>query len=611
MDYPRFDLVLLDLRVVGWKEFAGTGGNVCTEIMLYGRELRADRAIVIREAVESDGLRSSLPMGGMNYIRLGPYGEPVSEAQAQKLVSIVESTLSLPPYQPVNFYDELPVEMERFCHDLVESLNVPIAVFDDNDQIIFMNLAGLAKFHYVPQVAFRKDWRFLLSEKNNAAVISSFVDAVRHTIGAQIDLTCRTGEGEEFPALITGNRIFGLVQPYPVVLSIQDQTEHKVLEDQVFQLQKMESISRLAGGIAHDFNNILGAILGHASLLELTLDPETNEGKDVQKIIRATKQGADLAMQLLGFARGGKYNVKAFNLANVVDNTIGMFPVSFHENLSIEKQIEPDVANIEGDESQWKQVFANLLLNAKDAMPSGGRVIIGLRNVHARDIGPDVPTFDPHSHPGLHVEILVKDTGIGMPPEVRQRAFEPFFTTKEKGRGTGLGLPMVYGIIKNHGGQVLLTSEPGKGTEFRIYVPASSKEARQDEERIITTLGGDETILIVDDQISILEVAERSLKRLGYRTYTAQDGLEALEVFDKYASEISLVLADLIMPRMGGRDLFFELQKRSPRPRVLLMSGYSQESWAGELLNQGAKGFLPKPYDMDSLSRAVRQALDE
>jgi len=400
-----------------------------------------------------------------------------------------------------------------------------------------------------------------------------------------------------------------------VVAVIKDITEHtktekerKKLEEQLFHAQKMESVGRLAGGIAHDFNNILTGIMGYAELLKLQFDdPSTLEGEAADVILGNAERAASLTKQLLGFARGGKYNPVPLKVNNIIKDTIKVSEKMFEKNINVIYSFEKDIYSVEADRSQLDQVITNLIINAKDAMPKGGKLIFKTENVFLDE--EDVQEF-PELVQGYYVKITVTDTGTGITKDIIDHIFEPFFTTKGENVGTGLGLATVYGIIKNHGGQITVASEPGEGTTFAIYLPASKKEiVRRKKTRKFVI--GDATVLVIDDEENVRKLAEKQLESIGYGVLSAKNGKEAIKLYKQRKDEIDLVLLDMIMPELAGRETFQELQKINPHIKVLLVSGFSRDGRAVEILDDGVLGFVQKPFKLHELSEIMAKALEK
>jgi len=384
--------------------------------------------------------------------------------------------------------------------------------------------------------------------------------------------------------------------------------ERKRLEAQFHQAQRMEAIGTLAGGIAHDFNNLLMAMQGNASLMLLDKDSDHPEYKRLRNIEQYIRDAADLTKQLLGFARGGQYVVKPTN--DIMNKSAKMLGRTKKE-ITIHTKYQDDLWIVAVDQGQIEQVLINLFINAWQAMPGGGDLYLETENVAPNQN--DVKAFDPV--PGQYVKITVTDTGVGMDKKTLQRIFEPFFTTKGMGKGTGLGLASAYGIIKNHGGFIEAYSEVGAGATFTIYLPAADEGIgipsvqEQDRDEV---LGGTETVLLVDDEDTIIKVGAELLKKLGYTVILAKSGKAAVEMVSKPQPHVpDLVILDMIMPDMGGGATFDRIKEIVPDMKVLLSSGYSINGQAREILKRGCDGFIQKPFNIHELSRRIREVLDK
>jgi two-component system, cell cycle sensor histidine kinase and response regulator CckA len=387
---------------------------------------------------------------------------------------------------------------------------------------------------------------------------------------------------------------------------LRDVTERKNMETELLHAQKMEAIGTLAGGIAHDFNNLLTGIIGHTSLMRLengATEPPSERLRSIEHLVRS---GADLTRQLLGFARGGKYEVKPSDLNDVIRKTTEMFgrtrrEIIIHYNLAHDLHI----ANV--DSGQIEQVLINLFVNAAQAMPNGGDLFVETENVVIDDSYGKYYSIDP----GDFIKIAVADTGIGMDEATQRRIFEPFFTTKEMGLGTGLGLASAYGIIKNHGGSISVQSQPGKGASFIIYLPASIGSLEEEEAGSAQIMTGTGTILIIDDQDIVLDVGQEILKTIGYQALAAHGGEEALKIYREKMNEIDLVILDMIMPSMSGEETYSHLKAMNPKVKVILSSGYSINDQASRIMDNGCNGFIQKPFDAQDLSKKVREVLEQ
>ena len=391
-----------------------------------------------------------------------------------------------------------------------------------------------------------------------------------------------------------------------ILTIFHDITEQKRLEAQLQQAQKIEAIGTLAGGIAHDFNNLLMGIQGRTSLMlnDINLShPHLEHLKGVEDYI---KSATDLTRQLLGFAMGGKYEVKPADLNELVTRSSELFGRTKKE-ISIHKKIQEGLRTVEVDQGQIEQVLLNLYVNAWQSMPGGGELYLETENVLLGD-----RFVKPYElEPGKYVKISITDTGVGMDKATLERVFEPFFTTKEMGRGTGLGLASAYGIIKNHGGIIIVSSEKGKGATFNIYLPASEREVFKEKELSEDILKGAETILLVDDEKMILDVGKELLKKLGYKVLVAKGGKAAVELYEANNEEIDMVILDMIMPHMGGGDTYDLMKTINPNIKILLSSGYSIDGQATEIMKRGCNGFIQKPFDMKGLSQKIREIFDK
>lgn len=407
------------------------------------------------------------------------------------------------------------------------------------------------------------------------------------------------------------------VRTYPVTIGDQllvlgnarDITERKRLQQQLFQAQKMESIGTLAGGIAHDFNNLLSGILGYASLAKTRTTRTHPTYNYIDTIERSAIRASELTAQLLAFARGGKYETKSRSLNNIVKEALKIIGRTLDKSIEIEVHSYEPLPMIEADAGQLEQVVINLCINARDAMPDGGKLVIETDVV---DITEDYVQMHMGSKPGLYVLLSLTDNGVGMDKATLQKVFEPFFTTKEQGKGTGLGLSMVYGVVKNHGGHVCAYSEPGEGATFKVYLPVNGKPEEEEETKTETEtlLTGNELILVVDDEESVRSLAKDILESHGYTVMLAEHGEEAIEIYKARGGDIAIVILDMIMPTMGGRETFLELKELDPKVKALLSTGYSPNGKARDILESGVMGFIQKPYHVNALLSRVRSVLD-
>jgi signal transduction histidine kinase/ActR/RegA family two-component response regulator len=388
----------------------------------------------------------------------------------------------------------------------------------------------------------------------------------------------------------------------------RDITERKRQEEQVRQSQKMEAIGQLAGGIAHDFNNMLTGILGFTQLLLQEVNPSDRIYEDLHRIEMLSNRAADLVRQLMTFSRRDISQKSSLSLRPFLKEMARLLERIIPENIEVELNLPAEELTVEADPTQLQQVIINLAVNARDAMPEGGRLVIATARVKLDGAGYQA---QPELEPGWYVQLSVSDTGVGIPLKIQPHIFDPFFTTKDVGKGTGLGLSVVYGIVKNHAGAIEVESQVGRGTTMKVYLPLSEQPTARVTAPPVSLPRGTETILLVEDESLVLEFGRTVLEHLGYRVLTARDGLEALEVFQAHQAEIALVILDVVMPRLGGRETATELKHRNPAVAILLASGYDSPREAGEELKETeAYNFVRKPYQIQELAQAVRAALE-
>ena len=389
-----------------------------------------------------------------------------------------------------------------------------------------------------------------------------------------------------------------------IIVIITDVTEKKKIEEQLMKAQKMEAIGTLAGGIAHDFNNLMTVMQGNVSLMLMTMESDHPHCEHLRIIEQQIISGAKLTSQMLGYASQGKYEIQAIDLNNLLDATSEAFG-RMRKDLRIERYLDADLFGIQADKAQIEQVLLNLYINAADAMPDGGKLILKTTNIGHKKI-PD-RIYDPR--PGSYVELTVTDTGIGMYKETLERVFEPFFTTKTIGKGTGLGLASAYGVIKGHDGYIEVDSEKGHGTTFYIYLPASGSMCPKKTKPTGQLFNGQGTVLFVDDEETVLDIGVKILEKLGYQVFAANGGEKSIQVYKKMKDKIDMVILDMIMPEMGGGVVYEQIKSINPKVKVLLSSGYSKDGQATEILNRGCKGFIQKPFTIKELSGKIGEIL--
>ena len=335
--------------------------------------------------------------------------------------------------------------------------------------------------------------------------------------------------------------------------------------------------------------------------------PQTRKRAEI--IYKMAQRAGKLTSQLLSFTRNEKTEVTTFNLNKLIQDSISLIEKSIDVKIKLHLDLEKNLKYIEGDPNQFIQIIMNLVVNANDAMPNGGELTIQTRNVHA---DASYKSWDNSFQEGEYVMFSVKDTGTGIPPEIRDKIFDPFFTTKKRGKGTGLGLSMVYGITKSHNGIILVKSEEGKGTEFQLFFPASTKRVPSvvmEEAAVPNQKGG--TILAIDDERDLRVILESILKYLGYRVYLAENGKQGLDLYRKHYEEIDLVLLDYILPDIDGLEIFQQLKEINPEVKVLICSGYSEQEGLQELLRNGVKGVLPKPFTIETIAKKIQEIIPQ
>jgi PAS domain S-box-containing protein len=492
----------------------------------------------------------------------------------------------------------------------VEQAGETIVITDIDGTILYANPAFERTTGYTPEEALGKSPRILKSGRQDEVFYKDLWDTIlggKVWTGRFINKKKDGSLYEEDASISPVKADSGEIVNYVAVK--RDVTGEVSLQKQLLQAQKMEAIGTLAGGVAHDFNNILQVALGYSELMLGDEEFPRNYREDLRKIQESAHRGADLVQRLLTFSRKTEIKLQPLNLNTRITELRKMLERTLPKMVDIQLVLDVKLAKINADKTQIDQVLMNLAVNARDAMPEGGKLVIETANV---SLDEEYAVTHLDAYPGSYVRLTITDTGSGIDTEIREHIFEPFYTTKGVGVGTGLGLAMVHGIVKHHGGHIRCYSEPGEGTSFAIYFPALILEDQEGEtiERPMPQ-GGSETILLVDDEEFIRDLGSRILRRAGYKVITASNGKQALEVYQVRGDEISLIVLDLIMPEMGGKQCLGEILRVDPSAKAVIASGFSANGRTKDALAAGAKGFVNKPYDIRQLLEVIREVLDQ
>ena len=493
----------------------------------------------------------------------------------------------------------------------VEQAAESVIISDRRGTIHYVNPAFERLSGYSSEDIVGKNFRILKSDRHDEVFYREMWKTIKSGTAwaGRISNRMKDGSLRQFETTISPIRDkSGVIANFVSVN--RDVTQEVALEAQLFQAQKMEAVGTLAGGIAHDFNNLLQVIQGYTEVLQNEVGRNKSSFEALQKIHRSSKRGAELTRQLLTFSRKVQSERRPLDLNREVEQVKKLLERTIPKMIEIELYLSECPAVVSADPIQVEQAIMNLAVNAKDAMPEGGKIVIETERVRL-----DEQFCKTHlgARPGEYVLLSISDTGHGMDREILDHVFEPFYTTKDVGKGTGLGLAMVYGIIKNHEGYILCYSELSTGTTFKIYLPAMEQSGQRQKLDEFEDLfkGGDETILLVDDEEYIRELGVELLTDAGYKVLTATDGEGGLELYREEQENIDLVILDLVIPGMGGKKCYEEILKINPKAKVLIVSGYSANGPGKEAIEAGAKGFVGKPFDVSHLLETIREILDE
>jgi PAS domain S-box-containing protein len=505
--------------------------------------------------------------------------------------------------------DERDTAQESYSA-LLHNLPVAAAVVDAQGISRLLNPAQMAALTGSPieETVPRQPWLDLVHPDDRARLDEAMAGARGgDTSRVEVRLEHKSGAWRWADVLLFPRRHASRVKGTNVLVT--DVTERRLLDERLRDLQKMEALGAMAGGIAHDFNNLLGAIVGSVDLAERKIGPAHPAGNDLRRARNVSLRAAEHTRQLLGFSRSRVARAQRFNPNEVCREAVDLLRPTLDPRIDMFFRPNLRLWDSTGDSGELVQALVNLIVNARDALPDGGWVSVETGNVA---IDETYARAHPEARVGEYCLITVSDSGAGIPPEVRARIFEPFFTTKPTGRGTGLGLAMVYGTVRRHGGWIQCYSEPGRGTRFSVYLPrveepAAAGDGTSGED---TVKQGRETILLVEDDDTFRQIGTECLGELGYSVVAARDGIEALETFAAIKDGVDLVILDLTMPRMNGRDALARLREMAPEVKVLVTSGHQGDQEVRDVMALGACGFIGKPYRLDGMGRAIREALE-
>ncbi len=506
-------------------------------------------------------------------------------------------------------YKRLEIERNMLSHAL-KQVNEGLSVFDIDGKILFVNEAFLDTFGYT------REELIGTSISNLYSPLSGY-DFQLHILPATLrggwngELKVKRKDGREITIFLSTTPVVDEEgQPVVIVGVMSDITLRKQLEEQLRQSQKMEAIGQLAGGIAHDFNNLLTVIEGYIDLLQNKIKVKDSIASYVTQMKKATDRAVSLTRQLLTFSRRQIMQPKIIDINKTIKDLSAMLQRLIGEHIELITNLDSGLWKVKADPNQMEQVIMNLVVNARDAMPDGGSLVIETKQIK---LDSTYNRFHPDVKPGHYVMVSISDTGIGMNEEVRRRIFEPFFTTKEKGKGTGLGLATVYGIVKQSGGHISVYSEVGKGTTFYIYLPAvkTQKQERSEEKGESHTKGQGQRILVVEDEYLVRELICDTLQTLGYKVWEASNGEQALKIYAEHKNEIDLILTDLIMPVMNGRKLIETITKENPNVQVLFMSGYDDNAISKHGMLEEGINYIQKPFSPSVLASKLQEIFSE
>ncbi len=491
--------------------------------------------------------------------------------------------------------------------DLIEIIQDGICITRNNGDLIYANPAAYTLLE-IPRDNVLESFNFFQSFVKEETTIQT-INRSLQTDGMlkNLEIVLHTRSDVKKDIILNANVLGDFTQEeYAILFLFKDITEIKLIQQQLLQSQKLESVGLMASGIAHDFNNILAAIIPNAELIKLSSPIESENYKRALIIEKSAVRATEIANKLLTFTRGQEQQKEWIDLNAIIENTVELLKSTLPSEVQVDLDLADDLSIVHADPTQMEQVLINLILNAKDAMPDGGTIFISTSNETIEE------RFQ-HTHlsPGNYVQLIVKDTGTGIPPEVISKIFDPFFTTKEIGKGTGLGLSMVYGIVQNHKGHVFVDSQVDKGTQFSIYLPATGKRTQSTHDHSMPERSHQKgkTILIVDDEKNVREVLGDILEFLGHEVILADSGQAALKIYDENHTRIDYIILDLRMPKMDGRMTLQKLKLKNPQVKVIATSGFDANS-RQTYEEMGIVGFLKKPYNITRVSRMLEEIFE-